>query len=181
MTAYFALVVIQPVGLFSIEEKEVLRRLYDSTHASQWSSRQGWLQRMDDARCPDHWAFVVQCLPKKPGGTKLRFEPAAGLGGTLPTQLGRLSSLQWLTIAGSPSLSGTLPTELGQLTHLERLHIVGSRLLSGTLPTELGAPLSRLDDLIIGPCYKAALLPAVVEDTTALTATGWLQRPSNPP
>ena len=59
------------------------------------------------------------------------------LSGTLPTELGQLSSLQYLGL-GANSLSGTVPTELGRLaTSLtDGLYLWRNR-LSGTLPSQL--------------------------------------------
>mmetsp|Transcript_39637 Transcript_39637/g.75859 ORF Transcript_39637/g.75859 Transcript_39637/m.75859 type:complete len:217 (-) Transcript_39637:537-1187(-) len=61
--------------------------------------------------------------------------------GSLPSELGALSSLSYLHI-GNNQFTGTVPTELGTLTSLTSLQCGGNQ-LTGTLPTELIA-LTRL-------------------------------------
>ena len=58
------------------------------------------------------------------------------LEGSIPKELGRLSSLQYLFLRFN-KLSGTIPAELGNLTNLSILYLNGNA-LSGTIPTELG-------------------------------------------
>lgn len=57
--------------------------------------------------------------------------------GTIPTQVGRLKKARWLVMAGN-RLHGTLPSELGLLSsNLQIASFYGNQ-LEGTLPTELG-------------------------------------------
>ena len=67
------------------------------------------------------------------------------LEGRIPAELGSLTSLEVLHLAGN-RLSGLLPPELGGLASLEVLDLAGNR-LSGLLPPELGglASLEVLD------------------------------------
>ena len=62
---------------------------------------------------------------------------ATSLWGTIPTELGSLTSLTSLDLSGN-SLWGTIPTELGSLTGLTSLDLSGNS-LSGPIPTELGS------------------------------------------
>ena len=66
------------------------------------------------------------------------------LSGSIPTELGDLSNLAWLNLAGN-ELSGSIPAELGDLSNLERLYLGGNE-LSGAIPAELG-DLSNLTQL----------------------------------
>merc|ERR1740133_939752 len=59
------------------------------------------------------------------------------LSGFLPTQLGALTTLTTLNLAGT-ELSGNLPTQLGTLTALTYQNFANN-ILSGSLPTQLGA------------------------------------------
>eukprot|EP00750_Incisomonas_marina_P003842 INCI13419.1.p1 GENE.INCI13419.1~~INCI13419.1.p1 ORF type:complete len:1236 (+),score=245.68 INCI13419.1:428-3709(+) len=56
--------------------------------------------------------------------------------GSIPTQIGELSSLQVLMLQNN-RLSGPLPSDLGRLLQLSELNIE-TNALTGTLPTELG-------------------------------------------
>ena len=58
------------------------------------------------------------------------------ISGSLPTELGLLSSLRYLVLLDN-KLTGTIPTEIGRLTRLEELDMTDNN-LSGTLPEELG-------------------------------------------
>ncbi len=56
----------------------------------------------------------------------------AGLGGSVPAELGRLSRLTYLNLRNN-GLSGSLPTELGNLTNLRYLGLNNNK-LSGPIP-----------------------------------------------
>ena len=58
-----------------------------------------------------------------------------GLTGTIPAQLGRLSSLQVLRLNGN-QLTGEIPTQLGSLSNLQELHLSDNQ-LTGEIPSEL--------------------------------------------
>jgi Leucine-rich repeat (LRR) protein len=58
------------------------------------------------------------------------------LSGSIPTQLGRLSSMQVLQLERN-SLTGSLPTEIGRLTSMLTIFAFKNQ-LTGQLPTELG-------------------------------------------
>ncbi|CAB9499052.1 Leucine Rich Repeat [Seminavis robusta] len=61
----------------------------------------------------------------------------AQMRGTISTEVGMLSKLNWFVIDNS-DISGTLPTELGQIEPLEWI-VLGRARLSGYIPSELGS------------------------------------------
>jgi len=61
----------------------------------------------------------------------------AYLTGTLPTELGLLTAVDFFNV-GNNQITGTLPTELGRMTALAALFNVRFNNLNGPLPTELG-------------------------------------------
>jgi hypothetical protein len=63
------------------------------------------------------------------------------LSGTIPPELGNLTSLQYLNL-GANHLSGPLPPTLGNLANLTELHLIYNQ-LSGPIPPEV----SNLDAL----------------------------------
>ena len=85
------------------------------------------------------------------------------LTGRIPSELGRLSVLSWLTLAnqsggdnsgssaaraaGNRKLSGTIPTQIGLLSSLQHLRLEDNR-LTGPLPAELGN-LASLQTLVV--------------------------------
>jgi hypothetical protein len=60
---------------------------------------------------------------------------SAGIKGTLPTQLGGMTSLKHLSL--SDGLTGLIPTELGFLTAINTLDLDNND-FSATIPSELG-------------------------------------------
>ena len=78
--------------------------------------------------------------------TRLEFSVGSRLSGTIPPELGKLSNLVELVI-WSPRLSGPIPAELGNLSNLERL-ILSIADLTGPIPAELGN-LSNLLELFL--------------------------------
>ncbi|KAK3287548.1 hypothetical protein CYMTET_4940 [Cymbomonas tetramitiformis] len=69
------------------------------------------------------------------------------LTGTVPTQMGALTQLQYLAL-GYNSLMGTVPTQMGALTQLYELDLHRNS-LTGTVPTQMGA-LTQLQYLASG-------------------------------
>lgn len=63
---------------------------------------------------------------------------SVGLNGTIPTEIGLLSTLRLFLANGNPGLRGTLPTELGLLSGMEKVQIKFND-MEGTIPTELGS------------------------------------------
>ncbi|KAK3281766.1 hypothetical protein CYMTET_10457 [Cymbomonas tetramitiformis] len=85
------------------------------------------------------------CLDDISGCTSLYLNHNS-LTGTVPTELGLLSSAEELSLAYN-SLTGTVPTELGLLSSATVLYLHENR-LTGTVPTELGL-LSSAQDLFL--------------------------------
>ena len=87
------------------------------------------------------------------------------LSGTMPTELGALTTLQAFILGGN-ELSGSLPTQLGALTFLTELDLEGNE-LSGSLPTQLGA-LTALREMYLGENELSGSLPMQLWALTAL-------------
>lgn len=110
-------------------ECEALVALYTSTSGANWAGNNGWLET--DTPCT--W-FGVTC-ENGTNVTDLYFKEN-NLVGTLPIQLGNLTSLKTLGISSS-RLTGTIPAEIGNLTNLTSLVIIENK-LSGPIPSQLG-------------------------------------------
>ena len=70
-----------------------------------------------------------------------------GFTGSLPTELGRLTSAKLFDIGGNNALTGTLPTEVGQMLALKSLELHGTA-LSGSVPAEV-CNLIQLNSLLV--------------------------------
>ncbi|MEY4903259.1 MAG: hypothetical protein RLZZ292_1074, partial [Bacteroidota bacterium] len=77
------------------------------------------------------------------------------LVGTIPSSLGSLGSLNYLSLAGN-NLSGGIPSSLGNLVHLVHLCLAGNP-LGGNIP-DLGA-LTDLQGLILSSCQLEGPIP----------------------
>ena len=112
------------------EQLDILREIYDSTGGSSHWIANNWF----DPGVPFCDFDRVVCVDN--AVTELRLE-AMSLQGTIPSIIGMLSDLQYLSLEGNPALIGTIPTTLGDLKSLQHLELDNTD-LSGTIPSELG-------------------------------------------
>ena len=89
-----------------------------------------------------------------------------GLTGTIPAQLGRLSSLQVLRLNGN-QLTGEIPTQLGSLSNLQELWLIQNQ-LTGEIPSELGS-LANLEHLWLRDNELTGEIPAELGDLANMT------------
>ncbi|KAG6642339.1 hypothetical protein CIPAW_09G135900 [Carya illinoinensis] len=83
------------------------------------------------------------------------------LSGSIPKELGNLSSLKYLNLEAN-QFSGTVPSELGKLVNLETL-MLSSNNLSGNLPKELGG-LKNLTDFRINDNILNGTIPDFIQN-----------------
>jgi len=114
----------------SLADCQALVALYNGANGPNWTDHTNWLT---DAPCSD-W-YGVTCDPDDRVITLAL--PANELNGTIPAQLGDLTSLQILDLSDN-ELSGTIPSHLGNLASLVWLKL-GSNELSGSIPPQLGS------------------------------------------
>ena len=110
-------------------DKQALVALYNATDGPNWTNNENWLsdEPLDD------WHGVTVSDGRV---TELAFE-SNQLTGTIPAELGNLSSLTILILQFNRQLTGPIPAELGNLSSLEVLAL-GANQLTGTIPPELG-------------------------------------------
>ncbi|KAI8822813.1 hypothetical protein BJ741DRAFT_86809 [Chytriomyces cf. hyalinus JEL632] len=90
------------------------------------------------------------------------------LTGTIPTELGQLTSLTQLYLS-SNQLTGSIPTELGRLTSLNTLSL-SSNQLTGSIPTELGR-LTSLKTLRLASNRLSGSIPCEFSNLKALSTS----------
>ena len=98
--------------------------------------------------------------------TRLRLY-SKGLNGTIPSELGNLSNLEWLSFSYN-QLTGPIPSELGNLANLNLLLLSWNR-LTGTIPPELGN-LSNLRDLALNGNRLTGEIPSELGSLSNLTS-----------
>ena len=92
-------------------------------------------------------------------------DPQVRLVGSIPPELGRLSELAVLDLAGN-GLTGSIPEELGQLALLRELYLNANR-LTGVIPEELGQ-LAQLQSLRLNHNQLTGPLPPTLGQLTPL-------------
>eukprot|EP00966_Prymnesium_polylepis_P282534 6528533-Prymnesium_polylepis.1 len=147
---------------------QALRAIYLATNGQYWSNNSGW--QSTEPACTWYGVtcngMTIERLVLGPEGHH-GFQ-GNNMSGTLPVELGELSSLNTLKLFDSPLLFGTVPTEIGLLTSLTELRVgnyptelnSGSIIgrLSGTLPTQLGK-LTSLKVWQFQDCSMSGTLP----------------------
>jgi len=78
--------------------------------------------------------------------THLRL-PFAELTGTLPSEWGRLTNLEILSVTENKQITGSIPTEFGLLTNLRDLYLAKMPLLTGTITFDYLGQLTNLKTL----------------------------------
>jgi hypothetical protein len=106
--------------------------------------------------------------------TMTKFEGRAIMGNTIPTELGLLSQLTYLSLIEN-QLMGTIPSTLGRLMQLTELYLSTNQ-LTGTIPSTLGN-LVNLTDLSLLENLLTGTIPSTLGNLTQLT---YLDLGSNP-
>ncbi|WP_354636243.1 Calx-beta domain-containing protein [Planktothricoides raciborskii] len=121
-----------------------LQALYNSTDGANWTNKTGWdfSNPSPDASVVDGWWGVY--VSTTTGRVTSLVLSDNNLSGTIPPELGNLSSLQELYLYNN-NLSGSIPPELGNLSSLKYLSLYNNN-LSGSISPELGN-LSSLQEL----------------------------------
>jgi Leucine-rich repeat (LRR) protein len=83
-----------------------------------------------------------------------------GLTSTIPTELGLLTRLSFLRLGAHDDLTSAIPTELGRLTRLTLLSIAGTS-INSTIPTEFGL-LRRLATLSLATNQLTSAIPTEI-------------------
>ena len=130
-------------------DRAALVALYNATDGPKWANNDNWLS--DEPL--DAWYGVRV----SDGRVELLDLEDNRLTGTIPPQLGDLSSLTWLNLARN-QLTGPIPPELGDLSSLTLLYLHANQ-LTGSIPAELGN-LSLLWTLILGHNQLTGPIPS---------------------
>ena len=144
----------------SLEDREVLVKLYDAMDGDNWTNNANWLTE----RPIREWHGVTNDARGRVVGLVLEWN---GLTGEIPTELGSLSNLQRLEL-GNNNLSGEIPMELGNLFNLEILLLHFNR-LTGEIPKELGS-LSNLEALVLSSNQLTGEIPEELGSLSNLRA-----------
>ncbi|QHO39483.1 Receptor-like protein [Arachis hypogaea] len=92
--------------------------------------------------------------------------PATNFGGRIPTSIGNLTSLNWLSIAEC-NFQGSIPSSFGNLNQLVHLNLFSSGLTIGTFPLFF-VNLTRLSYLNLESCNLTGEIPSWIMNLTSL-------------
>ena len=97
--------------------------------------------------------------------TLLRLDDINQLTGVIPSEIGNLTNLQYLTLENN-QLTGVIPLEIGNLTNLEYLKLTNNQ-VSGDIPSEIWN-LTNLRHLYLGGNQLTGEIPSEIENLTSL-------------
>ncbi len=118
-------------------DRAVLMDLYNATDGPNWEEgNANW----GSDKPLDQWEGVSTDENGRVIGLWLQ---SHGLSGSIPSSLGRLTNLMWLSLSYSQRLTGPIPSSLGDLADLQVLALQSSS-LTGSIPSSLG----NLTDLL---------------------------------
>lgn len=144
---------------------EALSKLYFATNGDHWiwpeSHKKAWSETEDVCQ----WIGVICEDPLSGIITGLNFINRA-MDGTIPTEIGSLSSLKNLVITKNEKLRGAIPSELGNLKRLIRLQLSMNG-LTGDIPSEIGK-LEMLFHLQLQKNHLTGSLPSSIMQLSGL-------------
>ena len=139
-------------------EREALIAFYNATGGDNWTRNDNW--------CSDkpvrEWYGIIT---NEYGRVCMLNIPSKNLSGSIPAELGNLSSLKQLDLKNN-QLSGSIPAELGNLSTIEVLDLSENQ-LSGSIPAELGN-LSSLINLYLEGNQLTGSIPAELGNLSTL-------------
>ena len=139
---------------------------YSTGGPSSWTQKTGWLEADDECT----WFSRSNRETCDSNGNYLSLDLSVnGLTGSIPKDIGLLSTLVRLDIAGVdnfPGLIGPIPTEIGNLVSLETLNLE-SNSLTGQLPREISS-LKNVKSLSVASNSISGLLPSTIGDLSSI-------------
>lgn len=162
-------------------ECDVLVSLYASTDGANWTNDTNWVTSttVEDwfgvtvsaghvAQLDLYYNGLDGTIPTDLGDLTnmdyLRFN-FNHLSGSIPSELGNLTNLTYFDL-GNNQLTGGIPTSLGNLTKLTRFDVAGNR-LDGGIPSQLGS-LTALKELYLYVNQLSGSLPSELGNLTSL-------------
>lgn len=146
--------------LGSVADREALLAIFEALGGKEWTNKTGW----NTDRPLSEW-YGVSCNEEdRVTGLSLSYNEVKG---TIPAEIGKLTELTNLQIAGYSEITDTIPVEITNLTKLQYLSFWGQK-LSGNLPAEIGN-LTELLSLRIPFNNLEGTLPVELGNLTKLT------------
>ena len=161
----------QVQAAISASERTALIALYDSTNGDEWFDNSGWKApplHEDGFALPGtefSW-YGMDC--SFPNTIQIRLV-INNLNGSIPAEIGNLTSLINLRLMNNRELTGIIPPEIGNLANLQILNLIGNQ-LTGTIPVEL----SNLADLGTLALWSNQFTGTIPAELSKLSKLGYL-------
>ena len=141
LTLLFTLLTVLPTLSHAQSEGQVpdaveyaaLKAIYEATGGDNWTKNDNWLQGSTSADFGTWHGVRI-----RNGDVYHLYLSSNNLTGSIPAELGDLTSMKGDLFLSSNNLTGNIPAELGNLVNLTRLSLNNNN-LSGSIPTELGS------------------------------------------
>ena len=150
-------------------DRAALEAVYRATGGDDWTESDNWLS----AAPLWDWHGVETNEQGRVTGLRLGGwvegedrHVGNGLTGSLPVELGTLSRLQWLEVAGNRGLTGHIPAAVGDLAELEGVSLQANW-LTGSIPAALGG-LSNLEWLALDQNALTGSIPPEIGNLAGL-------------
>ena len=151
-----------------VSQRAALQALYEALGGPEWTQSENWgtgapLEDWYGVEADDQgWVTALRLVHRTADGRSV----GIGLTGEIPPELGALSHLRVLDLAGN-QLTGEIPAQLGNLTQLIHLALHQNE-LTGEIPAQLGN-LSQLTFLTLGANELTGEIPAQLGNLSQLT------------
>jgi len=139
------------------QDSAALVKLYNETNGKSWNEKNNWVT---NGKPVSQW-YGIEVIGNRVTEINLQGNK---LDGTLPIELGNLTSLQKLNLSGNKLTS--IPTQIGSLIALKELKISGSD-ISKNIPKEIGN-ISKLEQLDLSNNQLTGSIPKEIGNISKL-------------
>ena len=142
------------------DDRTTLMNLYNKTNGPDWTRNTGW----GTYKTLGEWSGVTTNHDGRVTRLDLRDR---NLNGSIPTQIGHLTELEYLKLNGN-RLTGAIPSEIGHLSRLTELDLHSNQ-LTGAIPATIGE-LVGLTSLDLSGNQLTDAIPGTLGSLTALSS-----------
>jgi len=144
-------------------EKDALIAFYNATNGANWINNTNW----NTTEPVDSWyGITVNHIDGADHVVVLDFDSANNLVGTIPADLGVLNYIFFFRLKMNPELTGEIPSEIGNISSLQYLNLTNNK-LSGSIPSSF----TGLSNLSILYVYNNELSGNIPDFTTLSSLT----------